>query len=248
MLYLISIGLCDENDLSLKGLETAKSCDKLYAEFYTTKLDADCVKLSKIIGKAVIELKRADLEEDSKKLIEEAKTKNIGILVGGDALSATTHLSILLDAKKAGVKTMIIHSSSMYTAVAETGLMLYKFGATTTLVFPEKNYSPTSCYDTILKNKNMGLHTLVLLDIKPPRYMNIKEGLEILLEMENEKGGKLFSESVFLVVASNFGSEKQKIKYGKISSLLKEDFGTPAVIIVPGELHFFEKEYLESLG
>lgn len=247
MLYLISIGLCDERDLSLKGLETAKKCDKLYAEFYTTKLDTDAVKLGKFVGKEVTGLKRADLEENSKKLIEEAKTKNVGIFVGGDALSATTHLSILLDSKKAGVKTQVIHSSSIYTAIAETGLMLYKFGAATTLVFPEKNYSPTSCYDTILKNRNMGLHTLVLLDIKPPKYMGVKDGLEILLEIEKGKKGKLFSENVFLVAASNLGSEKQKIKYGKISALLKEDFGVPAVVIIPGELHFFEKEYLESL-
>ena len=247
MLYLISLGLCDEKDMSLKALETAKKCEALYIELYTTKLETTVEKLSKLIGKKIVLLDRSGMEEDSGKLIKEAKTKNVAVFVGGDALSATTHSSLILDAKKAGVKTKIIHGSSVFTAVAESGLHLYKFGAATTLVFPEKNYSPTSCYETILKNKNIGLHTLVLLDVKPPKYMSVKEGLEVLLEIEKEKKQKLISENTFFAAASNLGSEEQKIKYGKLKDLLKEKFGTPAVLVLPGDLHFLEEEYLESL-
>ena len=247
MLYLISLGLADEKDMSLRALETAKKCDSLYIELYTTKLEITIEKLSKLVGKKVVLLDRSGMEEASGKLIKEAKEKNVGIFVGGDALSATTHSSIILDAKKVGVETKIIHGSSVFSAIAETGLHLYKFGAATTLVFSEKNYSPTSCYDTILKNKDIGLHTLVLLDVKPPKYMTIKEGLKILLEIEKEKKQKLISENTFFVAASNLGSQSQKIKYGKIKDLMKEKFGTPAVLVLPGQLHFLEEEFLPLL-
>ncbi len=258
MLYLISLGLVDEKDLSLKAVEVAKKCDVLYVEFYTTKMETDAEKLSKLIGKKVVELRRAGLEEDSEKILKEAKVKDVAVLVGGDALSATTHLSLIQDAKKSGVKTKIIHGSSIFSAIGETGLHLYKFGAATTLVYPEKNYKPTSCYDTILKNKKMGLHTLILLDIKSPKRMetdevgfnqcmSVKEGLEILLNIEKEKRKKLITENTFFVAASNIGSGKQKIKYGKVKDLVKVVFGTPAVLVFPGELHFSEKEFLESL-
>ena len=247
MLYLISLGLSDEKDMSLRALEAAKKCDVLYIEFYTTKMETDIKKLSRLIGKEVTEIERKDLEEDSGKLIEEAKEKDVAVFVGGDALSATTHLSLIQDAKKSGVKIKIIHSSSIFSAIGETGLHLYKFGAATTLVYPEKNYFPTSCYDTILKNKKVGLHTLILLDIKPGRCMTVKEGLEVLLNIEKQKNKKLISENTFFVAASNLGSDKQKIKYGKVKDLLKENFGTPAVLVLCGELHFSEKEFLESL-
>ncbi len=245
MLYLISLGLVDEKGLSLRALEAAKKCDVVYVEFYTTKLDTDVKKLSELIGKEVIEIGRRDLEEDSGKIIEGAKKKDVVVLVGGDALSATTHTSLILDAKKARVKTKIIHGSSIFSAIDETGLHLYKFGAATTLVFPEKNYFPTSCYDTILKNKKIGLHTLILMDIKPPRYMSVKEGLEVLLEIGKQKKENIITEETFFVAASNLGSEKQKIKYGKLKDLVKENFGTPAVLVLPGELHFSEKEFLD---
>ncbi|MBI4163754.1 MAG: diphthine synthase [Candidatus Aenigmarchaeota archaeon] len=247
MLFLISLGLSDEKDMSLKALEAAKKCDMLYAEFYTNRLETDVKKLSKLVGKEVKEIARSDLEEKSGKLIEEAKTKNVGIFVGGDALSATTHASIILDAKKAGVEAKIIHGSSIFSAVAETGLHLYKFGATTTLCYPEKNYFPTSCYETILENKKLSLHTLILLDVKPDKCMSIKDGFEVLLDIEKQKGKKLVTENTFFVAASNLGSEKQKVKYGKLKDLAKQSFGTPAILVLPGDLHFSEKEFLEHL-
>ena len=180
MLYLISLGLSDEKDMSLKALETAKKCEALYVEFYTNRLETDLEKLEKLIGKKVVQLKREDLEEKSGKLIKEAKTKAVGVFVGGDALAATTHISLVLDAKKENVQVKVIHGSSVFTGIAETGLQLYKFGATTTLAFPQDGYHPTSCYDVIEKNKKIGLHTLVLLDIRE-RLMGIKDALGLLL-------------------------------------------------------------------
>ena len=37
-LTFIGLGLYDEKDISVKGLEEIKNCSKIYAEFYTAKL------------------------------------------------------------------------------------------------------------------------------------------------------------------------------------------------------------------
>ena len=38
MFYLVGLGLFDAKDISLKGLECLKSVDKIYAEFFTSRL------------------------------------------------------------------------------------------------------------------------------------------------------------------------------------------------------------------
>ncbi|MEE9406365.1 MAG: diphthine synthase [Candidatus Aenigmarchaeota archaeon] len=241
MLYLISLGLFDEKDVSLRAIEAAKECDRLYVEFYTTGMHTTKEKLSSTIGKEVIEISRSGLEERSDAIIKQAQLKNVGIMAGGDILSATTHISILLDARKMGVKVEVIHGSSVMSAAAKTGLQLYKLGRTVTLT----NESAMSCYEGIVNNKKVGLHTLVLLDIP----MTVSEGLAILVGLE-EKGEKgIITGETKLVAACQLGGPGEAIRYGTIKELQGDKAldNRPAVIIVPGELHFFEKEYLESL-
>ena len=55
---------------------------------------------------------REDIESDL--LVKEAKKINIGLLVYGCALTATTHITLLLDAKEARVKTKVIYSGSTF--------------------------------------------------------------------------------------------------------------------------------------
>jgi diphthine synthase len=234
MLYLISLGLRDEKDMSLRALETAKKCKLLYAEFYTNKTAATPASLSRLIGKKVKELQREGMEEGAADIIEEAKKKNIGVFVPGDVLSATTHLMMLAEAQKAGVKVKIIHGSSIFTAIAETGLQLYKFGRTVTLTDPFLQ----STKRAIQSNYRSRLHTLVLLDIG----MDAIKGLELLSS---------FMSAIEVVVACQLGKDSQLIRYGKVDNLLKlkELKGKiPAAIAIPGELHFTEEEFLQSLG
>ena len=51
-------------------------------------------------------------------------------------------------------------------AVGASGLQLYNFGQTVSLVFFTETWKPDSFYDRIKENADIGLHTLVLLDIK----------------------------------------------------------------------------------
>jgi diphthine synthase len=244
MLSLIGLGLWNQDDITLKGIDRAKNADKVYIESYTSKWHGDLEKLEKIVGKRIEALKRENLEEKSDEIIKESKGKKVILFVLGDPLIATTHSSLLFDAKKGGIKTEIIHNASIYSAIGETGLHVYKFGATVTIPFPEKtsNRSPVSTFKSIKENKKIGLHTLLLLDIisEKNRYMTPNEGMKILL------GTKIFTNDTEVVVFARASSDKPLILYGKVKYMIEKEFGEPPfVLILPGKLHFTEKEYLD---
>jgi len=247
-LTFVGLGLYDEKDISLKGLDEIRNCDKVYAEFYTAKLvGTNTKKIEKIIGKNV-ELLSRDETEKGDKILDSAKNKNIVFLTCGDPMTATTHVDLRLRAASIGIETKVIHGSSIVTAVPGLlGLQNYKFGRTTTLVFPEKNYFPTSPYEVIRDNRKMGLHTLVLLDIQADknRFMTANEGLELLLEMEKKQKENVLNEDSMVCVVARAGSDKPLVAANSIFFLKKMDFGPPLhTIVVPGNLHFMEIESL----
>ena len=249
MLTLIGLGLFDERDLSLRGLDEAKKADKVYVEIYTSPWHGNLQNLEKLVGNNIEVLKRRDLEENSGKILEEAKNKDIVIFVGGDPLVATTHSALLLDAEKQKIKTRTIHNASIVSAIAETGLHIYRFGPSVTVPLPEKTKGklPESVYEVIKMNKARGLHTLCLLDIDAEQNKNMtaNEAMKILLEMENERREDVFTLGTDVIIFARAGSDNFMIIYGKVKDLLEKDFGIPpAVLIIPGILHFTEKECL----
>ena len=135
MLYLISLGLYDKNDISLSALSAAKKCKILYIERYTNFFGSSNKELEKLFKKKIIEIKREEVE--SLKLINEAKKSDIGLLIIGDVFSATTHSALMLEAINKKIKVGVIHGSSILTAIGETGLILYNFGKTASI--PKEN-------------------------------------------------------------------------------------------------------------
>jgi diphthine synthase len=247
-LTFIGLGLYDEKDISLKGLEEIKNCDKVFAEFYTAKLTGTNIKkIEKKIRKTIEVLSREETEKGDK-ILESAMKKNVVFLTCGDPMAATTHVDLRLRAKDKGIETRIIHGSSIVTAVPGLlGLQNYKFGRTTTLAFPERDYFPTSPYQIIKGNKLMGLHTLVLLDIQieKDRYMTAKEGIELLLEMEKKLGENVFTEDTIVCVVARAGSSNPTVMANTIDFLKDKDFGPPLhTLVTPGNLHFMEAEAL----
>lgn len=243
MLKFIGLGIHDEKDISLRGLEEARDCDLLYLDTYTSRVP-EKEKLEEVIGKQVKPLTREEIEETSTLLDKE---KKIGLLVGGDPLCATTHMELYLRAAKEGIKTKIIHSSSIFSAIAETGLQIYKFGRTITIARPEKNFTPTSAYDAIAENRKNGLHTLVLLDIKSEEnyMMSASEAIAVLLEIEKKEKKAILTKDTELLALADLGGQAGK-RYGKAKDLLDKDPGPkPHALIIPGTLHFLEKEALE---
>jgi len=251
-LTFIGLGLYDEKDISLKGIEEIKKSDRVFAEFYTAKLAGTNIeKIEKTIGKKIRVLSREETEKGDIILDSAEKQKTV-FLTAGDPMTATTHVDLRIRAMKHNIKTRVIHGCSIVTAVPGLlGLQSYKFGRTTTLVFPEKNYFPTSPYDVIKENKKIGLHTLVLLDIQADknRYMTAKEGMKLLLEMEKINKENILSEESIACVVARAGSDDSFVKADSIRNLIRMDFGPPLhSIVIPGKLHFMEIEALRVLA
>jgi diphthine synthase len=249
MLALVSLGLFDEKDLTIRGLEEAKKADRVFIELYTSKWHGNLKNLEKMIGKKVEVLHRKDLEEDSGKILEEAKEKDVVILTQGDCLVQTTHSVLIQDAKKLGIETKVIHNASIISVVAETGLHPQKFGPYVTVPFPEKTKGkmPESVYEIIKMNKSRGLHTLCLLDVveEESKYMLPHEAMKILLDMEDKRKEDIFTSDTTVMVFAKAGSENPLIIFDKVKNLLKKNLNElPAVLIIPGTLHFTEKEHL----
>jgi len=168
-LHLIGIGLNDEKDVSVKGLEVISMADYVFLENYTSKLQVPIKKLEEFYKKKIILANRELVESNSDEIINKSKDKDVAFLVIGEVFSATTHTDLFLRARKNNVKINIIHNASIITAVGITGLEIYKFGKTTSIPYPEDNFKPETAYDAIKSNQKSGLHTLVLLDIKPEK-------------------------------------------------------------------------------
>ena len=248
-LYFIGIGLYDEKDISLRALEIIKKCSIVYLENYTSVLSCSVKKLEKLYEKKIILASRELVEKKTEEtILKHAFEKDVAFLVVGDPMSATTHIDLRLRAEKAGIECVIIHNTSVFSAVGVTGLQLYKFGRTTSIPFQEENWHPETPYDTIKENMKNGLHTLLLLDLRPheKRFMTINQAIEYLLSIEEKRKEKVFSKGLLCVGCARLGSLKPCIKAGNAEDLLKEDFGKPMhCLIVPGKLHFAEEEALE---
>ena len=54
VLYIVGLGLGDEKDITLRGLECVQKCKKLYLEYYTSILGIDHVKLEKFYGVPIV--------------------------------------------------------------------------------------------------------------------------------------------------------------------------------------------------
>lgn len=250
VLYLIGLGIDNEKDITLKGLETIKKCDKIYLENYTSKLNCSVSALERLYKKKIIPADRNLVEKKIEStILKEAKKQDVALLIIGDPFSATTHTDLLLRAKKSKIKTEIIHNTSILNAIGETGLELYKFGKTSSIPFSQKSFHPETAYDVIKNNKKIDLHTLLLLDLKPEenRFMTANEAIQCLLDIEKKRNDNVFTENTLCIGCARIGSEKKKIKFGKAIELLKFDFGKEVhCLIVPAKLHFIEKEALQQ--
>ncbi|ASJ07777.1 diphthine synthase [Thermococcus siculi] len=252
-IYFIGLGLYDEKDITLKGLEIARKCDLVFAEFYTSLLAGTTIdKIEEMIGKPVRRLSREDVELNFERIVlSEARDRDVAFLTAGDPMVATTHSDLRIRAKQAGIESYVIHAPSIYSAIAITGLHIYKFGKSATVAYPEKNWFPTSHYDVIRENMERNLHTMLFLDIKADqnRYMTANEAMEILLQVEEMKGQGVFTPDTLVVVLARAGSLNPTLRAGYVRDMINEDFGRqPHVMVVPGKLHIVEAEYLVAFA
>ena len=248
-IVFIGLGLYDEMGVSLRGLEEAKTAEATFIELYTSFMTNFSIKrFEEISGKRLQIVSRRELEEENGEVVLKAAEKGKAILlVPGDPLIATTHVSLRIRAEKLGIKTHIVNGASILSAVIGlSGLHNYKFGKSVTIPFPDETSAETP-YNVIEQNRNLGLHTLCLLDIKAEekRYMHICESLESLLNIEEKRKNGVVTMNTLVVGVARAGSTNPTVKADFVKNLLDFDFGEPPCsIIFPGKLHFMEVEAL----
>ncbi len=250
MLFFIGLGLHGAKGISLIGLEIAKKAEKVYLDVYTSPIAKEDVdSLKDLTGNEIVKVGR-DFIEDGLEIINQARQKDVALIASGDPMVATTHLDLRLRAEKHGIKTHVIHNSSILCALpGETGLHAYNFGKTVTLM--KSGLTPSSTvYEVIHENLIRGLHTIILLeyDFSAGFFLKPNEALESLLNMERDFRQGIFDDETFVIVASRIGSNSQLLHGGKIRSLIDKDYSEPPhAIIVPGKLHFTEMDALKTL-
>ncbi|MEK6822620.1 MAG: diphthine synthase [Nanoarchaeota archaeon] len=247
-LAIIGLGLNDERDITVRGLELVKNADVVFVETYTSFLQVPWSRLKESYGKDLQFADRDVVENKAEELIlKPALTKDVVLLVAGDPLSATTHTDLIARAKQHGIQVTVVHNTSVMTVVADTGLSLYKFGKTTSIPYMAPGFMPETFFDVLLENQSIGAHTLMLLDLRPDqkKFMSVNEALVQLLGIATRRKSKTFSEETKVVGCARLGTPGAHIAYGTVKTLFSHDFGpAPHCLIVPGKLHFTEEEAL----
>ena len=237
MLYLIGLGL-NEKAMSKQALEIISRCKRVYLESYTIDFPYNKIQLEEQINKKIILADREKVEGLS--IVDESKKLDVALLIYGSPLMATTHISIIQEARELGVKFKVIQGASIFDAVVETGLQFYKFGKTASMPAWKKSFSPTSFMEIVKQNQSIEAHSLILADIG----LEFSDALAQLEKSAEEYKIKLKK----LIVCQALGTNNQKIHYKNIEEL-KEFSGVrkPYCIVIPSQkLHHIEVQALEA--
>ena len=237
--FLIGTGMT-QNSLTTEALQALNKCDKIYLENYTVNFPYPKSELEKNYNLKIQELTRAQTENEQ--ILEEAKTKNIALLIYGDALSATTHMQLIISAKQQNIQTKIFQNTSIMTAIAQTGLSLYKFGKTTSMPnWQEHTNRPTSFINYIKENSLIKAHTLILTDIG----LKIPQAIQQLQEASKKENFNLPEK---IIAITHAGTSSQKIFHNTPSQLTSQNITMPFCLIIPSNLSHSESEALKILS
>lgn len=273
-LDFVGLGLRGPEGMSLEAGQVIRKADTVFAEFYTSLPGGVTASdLRDKLGNDIELLSREQVESGTP-ILDAACRKRVVFLTAGDTMSATTHVELRLRAVEKGIPTRIFHAPSVLTAVpSELGLSHYKFGRVTTLVFPRKNFFPTSPYEAIRGNLELGLHTLVLLDIVTgtsvrdeemlPGFpgmemdshgsifllMDSRTGFEVLSKMEEMKGMNILAPETLVCAVARAGGNDVSVRAGCMGEMRNFDMGPPMhSIVIPGKLHFMEARALVEIA
>ena len=177
---------------------------------------------------------------------------------------ATTHTDLVLRARELGIAIQTVHNASIMSAIGATGLQLYNFGQAVSMVFFTETWKPASFYDRIKENHSIGLHTLMLLDIKvkepsyenmargrnvyePPRFMTVAQCASQMLEIEAERNEGICAPQSLAVGVARIGATDQRMAAGTLEQLSGVDLGLPlhSLVLLGSRTHYLEKDFLQ---
>jgi len=247
MLTFVGLGLYDGRSVTLAGRDAIRAADRVFAEFYTSRLVGASVADLESYHDVSIEVRdRAGVEQDPEPILDAAERGHAVFLTAGDTMISTTHVDLRLRAHDRGIETRVVHGPTAESAASGlTGLQNYRFGKATTLPFEYAHGAdgiPPSVVRTIDDNRARGLHTLVYLDIKADReeYMTADHAAGLLADATDD---------VLAVVVARAGSPDPLVVADRLSELATREFGEPLhLLVVPGDLHHVEAEALRGLA
>ena len=135
------------------------------------------------------------------------------------------------------------------------------------MVFFTEEWKPSSYYDRIKENASIGLHTLVLLDIKvkeqsvenlvrgrkiyePPRFMTVAQCAQQMLETEEERREGICTPTRLAVGVARVGASDQRMVAGTLEELSQVDLGKPlhSLILLGKRTHVLEKDFIRDFA
>jgi diphthine synthase len=248
LLYFIGLGL--EQSPTLKSLDILKGCSEIYYERYTSPtINSNSLsEISSHLSGTRIELVRREFVEDGRKILESAKKKSVALVCSGDPMVATTHQELRTRALKMGIDTSVIHGSSILSAVGgELGLHSYNFGRTVTMTNEPMQYT---VYNTLFRNLLQGLHTILLLEWDESKnfFLKPKDAIVSLFDAERDLRNEVIREGTLVLIVSRIGSDKLERNALSLKEACEAEIGEPPhVLVIPGKLHFTEKEALGAI-
>ena len=153
------------------------------------------------------------------------------------------------------------------SAIGATGLQLYNFGQTVSMVFFTETWKPSSFYDRLKENCQIGLHTLILLDIKvkeqslenlargrkifePPRFMTVAQCASQMLEIEKTQGEGVCGPQSLAIGVARVGAEDQRMAAGTLEQLRSIELGSPlhSLVLLGRRTHDLERDFVREFA
>jgi len=135
------------------------------------------------------------------------------------------------------------------------------------MVFFTDTWKPSSFYDRVAENRRIGLHTLILLDIKvkeqslenlargrkifePPRYTTVAQCASQMLEVEETRKEGVYTPESLAIGAARLGAAEQKLVCGTLKELSEVDLGPPlhSVVLLGKRTHDMEREFIRDFA
>ena len=242
MLWFVGLGISGISELSDNTISIIKNADTVYLESFTSPISETEKEQLANMCDGEFKIAKRWLVEDGNEILENAKKREVVLISYGDPYIATTHLELKTRAVTDKIETKTIHSSSIVSSlIGEIGLQYYKVGKILTIMNDPK--SMITPYNTISNNLLSKMHSVILLEYNEDKsfFLAPQDALSLLLDAEKIQNRKIISLDTFAIIASRIGKSDQSITSGKISNLIKKEFGNPPhTIIIPGSLHFTE--------
>ncbi len=135
------------------------------------------------------------------------------------------------------------------------------------MVFFTETWKPASFYDRLRENHSIGLHTLMLLDIKvkeqslmnmargrniyePPRFMTVAQCARQMVEIEEEKGEGICGRRNLAIGVARVGGRDQRLAAGTLEELSTIDLGEPlhSLVLLGRKTHYLERDFLREFA